>query len=312
MEPNLLLIGLIQALFVLLTAPLYSGFSRVIRAKMHSRKGPPLTQNYLDILKLMKRQEVIPAPATWIFRVTPYIVMATALLIVMLLPLWTWQSPLGIVGDVILVVYLFGTIRFFVAMAGLDSGSGFAGIGVSREMALGMLVEPTIILVLFVVALHAGSTNLGAISTAIGSGRVPFITPAIWLGLAAFALVSYIELGKLPYDMAEAEQEVQEGALTEYSGRGLALMKWGQAIKQMAVVGLFLSVFFPFGNAASLELVPLLIGLVLFGVKMGLCYLVIGIIENSMARATLFSVPRITWASLGIALLSLIFYVVQA
>lgn len=308
---NLLLLGVLQALFMLLAAPVFTGFSRVIRAKMHSRKGPPLMQNYYDLLKLMKRQEVIPAQATWLFRATPYIVMASALLIIMILPLWTLASPLGVVGDIILVVYLFASIRFFVAMAGLDSGSGFAGIGVSREMALGMLVEPAIMLVLFVVALYAGSTDVGAISTAIGSGQIPFTTPAVWLGLAAFAVVSYIELGKLPFDMAEAEQEVQEGALTEYSGRGLALMKWGLALKQMAVVALFLAVFFPFGNAATLGIVPILVGLVLFVVKLALVYLVVGVLENSMARTTLLKSPRITWVALGIAVLSLVFYVVQ-
>lgn len=308
---NLLLLGVLQALFVLLAAPVFTGFSRVIRAKMHSRKGPPLMQNYYDLLKLMKRQEVIPAQATWLFRATPYIVMASALLIIMILPLWTLASPLGVVGDIILVVYLFATIRFFVAMAGLDSGSGFAGIGVSREMALGLLIEPTIMLVLFVVALYVGSTDAGAISTAIGSGQVPFTTPAIWLGLAAFAVVSYIELGKLPFDMAEAEQEVQEGALTEYSGRGLALMKWGLALKQMAVVALFVAVFLPFGNAATLGIVPILVGLVLFVVKLALVYLVMGVLENSMARTTLLKVPRITWVALGVAVLSLVFYVVQ-
>lgn len=129
----------------------------------------------------------------------------------MIIPLWMLQSPLGVAGDVILVVYLFAAIRFFVAVAGLDSGSGFAGIGISREMSLGILVEPGIMLVLFVMALLARSTNLGRISAAIGQGEVPFGTAAVWLGMAAFAILSYIELGKSPFDMAEAEQEVQEG-----------------------------------------------------------------------------------------------------
>lgn len=312
LDMRLLLLGVLQALFLLLAAPLFSGLLRVIRAKMHSRKGPPLLQNYYDIIKLMKRQQVIPAQATWLFRATPYIVMASALLIAMIIPLWMLQSPLGVAGDVILVVYLFAAIRFFVAVAGLDSGSGFAGIGISREMSLGILVEPGIMLVLFVMALLARSTNLGRISAAIGQGEVPFGTAAVWLGMAAFAILSYIELGKSPFDMAEAEQEVQEGALTEYSGRGLALMKWGLSIKQMAVIALFIAVFFPYGNAANLSFLPLLAGVVLFVLKMLVCCLIVGVLENSMARTTLLKMPKITWVALGIALLSLVFYAVQS
>lgn len=306
-----LLLAALQAVFVLLAAPLLSGLSRVIRAKMHSRKGPPLLQNYYDLVKLMKRQEVIPAQATWLFRATPYLVMAGALLIAMILPMWSLNSPLGVAGDVLLVVYLFAAVRFFVALAGLDSGSSFSGIGVVREMSLGILVEPTIMLVLFVMSLLAGSTQLSAISTAIGTGQVSFMLPAVWLGMAAYAVISFIEMGKLPFDMAEAEQEVQEGALTEYSGRGLALMKWGLSMKQMLVASLFLAVFLPFGNAASPGLLGLLLGLVLFAVKLVVAYLIAGVLENSMARTTILNAPKVTWFALGIALLSMVFFVVQ-
>lgn len=311
MSLQFLLLAVLQALFVLLAAPLFSGLSRVIRAKMHSRKGPSIMQNYYDLVKLMKRQEVIPAQATWLFRATPYLVMAGGLLIAMILPLWSLNSPLGVTGDLLLLIYLFAAIRFFVALAGLDSGSSFSGIGIAREMSLGIMVEPTIMLVLFVMGLLAGSTQVGAISTAIGTGRVSFALPAVWLGMAAFAVISYIEMGKLPFDMAEAEQEVQEGALTEYSGRGLALMKWGLSMKQMLVAALFLSVFFPFGNAVNPGVFGLLVGLVLFAVKMVVVYLIVGILENSMARTTVLNAPRVTWFALGIALLSMVLFVVQ-
>lgn len=306
-----LLLAVLQALFILLAAPLFSGLSRVIRAKMHSRKGPPLMQNYYDLVKLMKRQEVIPAQATWLFRATPYLIMAGALLIAMVIPLWSLNSPLGTTGDVLLLIYLFAAIRFFVALAGLDSGSSFSGIGISREMSLGILVEPTIMLVLFVMGLMAGSTQIGAISTAIGTGQVSWALPAVWLGMIAYAIISYIELGKLPFDMAEAEQEVQEGALTEYSGRGLALMKWGLSMKQMLVVALFLAVFFPFGNVTNPGILGVLISLVLFAIKAVVIYLIVGVIENSMARTTVLNAPRVTWFALGIALLSMVFFVVQ-
>lgn len=305
---QLLLIGLVQTLFVLLVAPIFTGLSRTLRAKLHSRKGPDIFQNYRDIFKLIKRQEVVPAQASWVFRLTPSIVMATTLLIAMVIPILTLQSPLGIAGDLIAVVYLLAVVRFFFALAGLDSGSGFGGIGASREMALAVLVEPTIILVLFLVALLAGSTDLGIISQKVAAGEISYYSPAVWLGMASFAVATFIETGKLPFDLAEAEQEIQEGPLTEYSGRSLAVLKWSLYMKQVVVIALFLAVFFPFGSAAVVSTSSLLVSMATFLLKVTGFYVIAALLENSMARLLLFKAPTVTWVAFGIALLSFVFY----
>lgn len=310
-DAKLLLIGILQALFAVLLAPFFAGLARVLRAKMHSRKGPPIFQYYYDIFKLMKRQEVRPAQASWVFRATPYIIMTTILLVATLIPMWTLQSPLGIVGDFILVIYLLALTRFFLAMSGFDSGSGFAQVGVIREMSLGILVEPTIMLVLFTIALFAGSTNLGAISQQVASGTISYTSPLMWIGMAAFAVASFIETGKVPFDLAEAEQEVQEGPLTEYSGPSLALVKWGVFAKQVIVASLFLAVFFPFGNALTLSIPAVLVGVVIFFLKVTCLFIIAALVENSMPRLTIFRAPHITWVALGIALLAFVFYLVQ-
>ncbi|GFN23352.1 respiratory chain complex I subunit 1 family protein [Thermanaeromonas sp. C210] len=305
---KLLLIGLVQALLVLVVAPFFTGFSRTLRAKLHSRKGPGILQNYRDIFKLIKRQEVVPAQASWVFRFTPYIVMATTLLMAMIIPILILQSPLGMAADLIAVVYLFAVFRFFFALAGLDSGSGFAGIGASREMALAVLVEPTIILVLFVVALLAGSTDLGTISQKVAAGEISYYSPAVWLGMAAFAIATFVETGKLPFDLAEAEQEIQEGPLTEYSGRSLAILKWSLYMKQVVAIALFLAVFFPFGSAAVVSASSLLVSVATFLLKVAGFYVVAALLENGMARLLLFKTPAVTWVAFGIALLSFVFY----
>ncbi|MBE3573368.1 MAG: respiratory chain complex I subunit 1 family protein [Moorella humiferrea] len=305
---KLLLIGLVQALLVLLTAPLFTGFARTLRAKLHSRRGPGIFQDYRDIFKLIKRQEVVPAQASWVFRSAPYVVMATTLLIAMMVPILTLQSPLGMAGDLIAVVYLFALARFFFALAGLDSGSGFAGMGASREMALSVLVEPTIILVLFVVALLAGSTDLGTISQKVAAGEISYYSPAIWLGMLAFAIATFIETGKLPFDLAEAEQELQEGPLTEYSGRSLAILKWNLYMKQVVVISLFLAVFFPFGSAAVVSTSSLLVSMAIFILKVAGFYVIAALLENGMARLLLFKAPEVTWVAFGMALLSFVFY----
>ena len=304
---SMIVLGLLQALVVLLVAPLFSGFSRVMRAKMHSRRGPSLLQNYRDLVKLMKRQEVVSEQVSWVFRATPYISMAAMLLVAMIIPIFTIQSPFGWVGDLILVIYLFALSRFFFSLAGLDTGSTFGGIGARREMLISVLIEPVILLVLFVVALLAGSTNLGVISAKIATGQIPYYT-SVWLGMLAFAFASFVEMGKLPFDLAEAEQELQEGPLTEYSGRSLAIMKWGIYMKQVVLVSLFLAVFLPFGAMTTASVLSAAIAVIAFFVKAFIFYAVVALLENAMARVRFLKASAVTWAALGAALLSFVFY----
>ena len=218
---TLIFIGLIQAVLIALAAPLFSCFSRVLRAKMHSRHGPPLLQNYYDLIKLTKRQEVLPAEGRLVFLITPYLVVVAMLLAAMVIPILVSQSPFGWVGDVILVIYLFALVRFFTSLSGMASGSPFAGIGSRRELIMSALVEPLMLLVLFVMALLAGSTSLGVISTSIVSGALPYAA-TVWLGMIAFAFVVFIEMGKIPFDVGEAEHGGIDNAVEPYLQLGKA------------------------------------------------------------------------------------------
>jgi hydrogenase-4 component C len=221
------LFALCQAAFLLALTPLFTGISRQIRARMHSRQGPGVLQDYRDLQKLLKRQEVAPASSGMMFRVMPWVLLSSMLVVAMTLPLFVRTSPFAGAGDLITLIYLFALFRFFFALSGLDTGSPFSGIGASRELTLGILVEPMLILSLLVLALLAGSTNIGAISTTLAAGWVSPV--ATLLAMLACGFACFIEMGKIPFDVAEAEQELQEGPLTEYSGAGLALVKWGSA-----------------------------------------------------------------------------------
>jgi hydrogenase-4 component C len=300
-------IGLLQAVLLLLLAPLFSGFARVMRAKMHSRKGPPLLQNYRDIAKLMTRQEVVSEQAGWIFRLTPYLSLACMFLAAMLIPILSLDFPIEWAGDLILIVYLFALPRFFFAVAGLESGSTFAGIGARRELLVSALVEPILLLVIFVMALLAGTTDLWRISIAVAMGDFPY-SLAYLLGMAAFAFAAYVEMGKLPFDLGEAEQELQEGPLAEYSGRSLAILKWSIYLKQLVLVALFMALFIPFGAMTSPSLVGFVLALVIFPVKAVLWYFIAGVLENAMARTRFMNAPALVWAALGVAFLSFVFY----
>lgn len=307
MTPVMILVGISQAFLLLLVAPLFSGFVRVMRAKMQSRRGPPLQQQYRDIAKLMKRQEVVSAQAGWIFRVTPYLSLATMLLAALLIPVLTTQSPIGMAGDLIFLVYLFALPRFFLSVAGLESGSSFGGIGARRELFVSALVEPVLLMVIFVMALLAGSMNLGTISTQVASGHFPY-SLAFWLSLAAFAFATFVEMGKLPFDLGEAEQELQEGPLAEYSGRSLAILKWAIYLKQLVLVALFLALFLPFGAMTTVSVLGVGVALVSFVLKALVFYFVAAVLENAMARMRFIQVPAVTWLALGAAVLSFVFY----
>ncbi|HCR3993314.1 TPA: respiratory chain complex I subunit 1 family protein [Morganella morganii] len=300
------LFAVVQAIFLLLLTPLFTGISRQIRAKMHSRQGPGIMQDYRDITKLLKRQSVAPRDSGVIFRVMPYVLLSSMLLLAMALPVVTTTSLFSGAGDLIIILYIFALFRFFFSLSGLDTGSPFAGIGASRELTLGVLVEPILFLGLLVVALIAGSTNIGSISAVMSQG---WVSPtATFLAMLACGFATFIEMGKIPFDVAEAEQELQEGPLTEYSGSGLALVKWGIGLKQVVVAVLFLSIFFPFGSASVLTAGSLLLALGLMLVKLLVIFVLASLVENSLARGRFLLTHHVTWLGFGVAALGFVFY----
>ncbi|MGL6618086.1 respiratory chain complex I subunit 1 family protein [Aeromonas hydrophila] len=298
-------LALTQAIAMLALAPLATGFNRVLRAKMHSRQGPGLLQDYRDIAKLLRRQEVTPEPAGILFNLMPALLIAALLLVGMALPTLTHESPFPIAGDLITDIYLFAIFRFFFSLAGLDSGSMFAGIGARRELTLGILVEPILVLACFIMAMMVGSSDLGNISSYVATQPI-----ATLLAGAACAFAVFVEMGKLPFDCAEAEQELQEGPLTEYSGAGLALLKLSIGLKQLVVVQLFLVIFLPFGKAANWSLPALIGAALILACKLLLAFLLAGIIENAMARTQFVRTHKLTRYGLGLALLALLAYLV--
>jgi hydrogenase-4 component C len=162
-------------------------------------------------------------------------------------------------------------------------------------------------LVVFVLALLAGSMNLGTISSGVATGTIPY-SMAFWLGLAAFGFAAFVEMGRLPFDVAEAEQEMQEGPLSEYSGRSLAILKWGIYLKQLVIVALFLALFLPFGSMVEFTALGVLVAPLAFLLKAIVIYFIVAVLENVMARMRFMKAPAATWLALGAAVLSFVFY----
>ena len=300
-----LLFAVVQALVLFALAPLLSGVTRVLRARLHNRRGPGVLQEYRDLIKLLGRQSVAPAASGWVFRLTPYLMVGIMLTIATGLPVVTVDSPLPPLGDLITLIYLFALARFFFSIAGLDTGSPFTASGASREAVLGVLVEPILLLGLWTAAQVAHSTYVGNIASAVLHWPVAHSLP-LGLALCACAFATFIEMGKLPFDLAEAEQELQEGPLTEYSGSGFAVLKWGISLKQLVVLQMFLGIFLPWGQMTVFTFGGLLLAVIIAVVKLLAGVLVIALFENGMARLRFNATSRVTWAGFGFAFLAFV------
>ncbi len=304
-----IIVAILQAVLLVTLAPLFSGITRKIRAKMHSRKGTSIMQDYYDLAKLWRRCEVKEGGSGIISRLTPPIFLGSFILVAAGLPLVMQACPVPFLGDIITVLYLMALPRFMFALGSIDSAGSYTAIGGVRELLVGVLVEPSLILVLFVAAIAAGSTNLGIMANAVGTLQAyPFV--AIVVAGVACAMACYIEMGKLPFDLAEAEQEIQEGPLAAYSGPSLAMIKLGVSVKQLMVASLFVAIFLPFGAATTAAPLDLLVGLVSFLFKLLIVMLIASVIENSVMRARYKYLGRYTWFVVGIASLSLVFLVI--
>ncbi|MBS6026752.1 MAG: NADH-quinone oxidoreductase subunit H [Haemophilus pittmaniae] len=302
------LLGLLQAVLLLLLAPLFSGISRMIRARIQSRRGPGVLQDYRDISKLLKRQNVLPENASWVSKVMPFVLISSVMVVAMSLPLFTRIAPLGAASDLITVVYLLALYRFFFSIAGLDSNSTFSGLGASREVTLGVLVEPILMLAFLVIALIAGSTNFAVMGSRL-SEMYELYPIATIVAVVAAGFAVFIEMGKIPFDLAEAEQELQEGPLTEYSGPALALLKMGLSLKSIVVAAIFVSVLIPFGAADALSTTTVLAGLAIFFVKLVIAFVLACVFENTLARTRFMLTGKLTVVGFGISVLAFVFYI---
>jgi len=296
-----------QALLALLLAPMLVGFVRWVKARLQNRRGAPLWQPYFELAKLFGKDVVISNNASWLFRVAPYIVFASALAVTFLVPLIAASLPFDAVGDLLVVVYLLLLGTFFLALAGLDPGTAFGGMGASRAMTVAAIAEPTIALAIFGLALGAGSTNLGRIVTATLTNPGVAISPGHLLAFAALFIVTLAETGRLPVDNPSTHLEltmIHEAMILEYSGRYLALIEWAAWLKLTIFFSLLANLFVPWGLAVELTPAALAIAVVTLIVKLAMLGVVVAVIETRIAKLRLFRVPELLGMSFVLALLA--------
>lgn len=239
---------ILQAAIIVIAAPLVSGIIKRFKARLQNRRGPGVLQVYRDIFKLLRKDSIISPTSSWLFLYTPFLYFAGALAGAALTPV------LGLGADFFVVLYVFALGRFFLALASLDAGSAFGGMGGSREMFISVLVEPALLLALLTVAFQSGSTNLTAMAALVPDTG---ITLSRIFAMLAFLIVLIAEMGRIPVDNPDTHLEltmVHEGMVLEYSGRFLGLIIWAASVKQLVFMLLFVLLFFPVTSLGLLEI----------------------------------------------------------
>jgi formate hydrogenlyase subunit 4 len=300
---------LLQLILVLFLAPLLTGFTRKVKARLLRRRGPSPLQPYRDLLKLIRKESVVAENASWLFRSAPYVIFATTWVAAALVPTFASGLTFSAAADLIVIVALLGTARFFLALAGLDIGTSFGGIGSSREMMFASLAEPAMLMVVFTLSLFAGSTQLSFIS-AYMLGPHMGLSISLALALVALVIVSLAENARIPIDNPATHLEltmVHEAMILEYSGRHLAVIEAAASLKLLLYISLIACLFAPWGTAvAGGGAIAYGVGLVLYVVKLAAGGFLLVFFETAIAKMRVFRVPEFLGVALMLGLLGAI------
>jgi formate hydrogenlyase subunit 4 len=303
-------LGVIQVTVVVTAAPLLNGFIKKIKARFQLRQGPGLLQGYRDLAKWLSRSEQVADSASFIHVLAPAGVLAATLAALLFVPVFGERTPLTSSGDLIVVVGLLGLSRALLTLAGMDSGNAFGQMGSSRELAIGALVEPVLMLSLAALAIQPQSTRLGEI-VAFGDRHPGSFLGLGWaLAAAGFAVVLIAETGRIPVDNPDTHLEltmVHEGMLIEYSGRSLGMLHAAAMIKQLLLAVLLANLFVPFGMARFDGFRGYALGATLVTTKVALIGCGLAVVESAFAKNRLFELPDLIGAAgfaamLGVAL----------
>jgi len=291
---------------VLLLAPLLTGFVRKVKARLLRRQGASVFQPYRDLLRLLRKEVVLAENASWLFRVTPYLIFAATWVAAALVPTFATGLIFSWSADLIAIIALIASARFFQALAGLDVGTSFGGIGSSREVMIASLAEPAMIMIIFTLALIAGSTQLSTVAQIMAAPGVG-LRVSLAMALIALILVAIAENARIPVDNPATHLEltmVHEAMVLEYSGRHLALIDLAAMLKLLLYVSLIACVFVPWGLAApGAGAVAFLVGLSFYPLKLAAGGLLLALFETTTAKMRVFRVPEFLGVALMLGLL---------
>jgi formate hydrogenlyase subunit 4 len=312
LNPIAWLVALVQTILFVAAAPLFTSWVKRMKCYLQNRRPPPLVQPYRDLRKLFAKQVVLAHTASPLFRIAPYIVCGTAIIAAGAVPLLAVELPIAAMADAIVLVGLFALGRFFLALAGLDVGTSFGGMGSSREMTVASLAEPAMLMVVFTLAMVATSTNLSTVIHHTLTAPLA-LRPSLLFALLALLLVGIAETGRIPVDNPATHLEltmIHEAMILEYSGRQLALMELASQIKLMIYAVLVANLFFPWGIATQLTPRALLSAAVLLTLKLALLGAALAIAETAVAKMRVFRVATFLAVAFTIALVGMLSFII--
>ena len=303
---DLLVQGLQMAL-VLIVAPLLTGLIRSVKARLLRKRGPSPLQPYRDLLRLIRKEVVLAENASWLFRVAPYMIFAALWVAAALVPTFATRLVFSWSADMIAIVALLGSARFFLALAGLDVGTSFGGIGSSREMMIASMAEPAMLMIVFTLSLLAGSTQLSSVAEFMLIHHVG-LRVSLGLVLVALLIVAIAENARIPVDNPATHLEltmVHEAMVLEYSGRHLAMIEAAACLKLVLYVSLLACVFAPWGMAAAGDgALSYVSGIGAYLAKLAVAGVLLALFETSIAKMRVFRVPEFLGTALMLGLLA--------
>jgi formate hydrogenlyase subunit 4 len=302
-----LLVQAVQMVTVVLLAPLLTGFIRKVKARLLRRQGPSVIQPYRDILRLLRKEVVLAENASWLFRVTPYVIFAVTWVAAAIIPTFATGLMFSWTADLIAIIALLGSGRFVLALAGMDVGTSFGGIGSSREVMIATLAEPAMLLIIFTLALVAGSTQLSTIAAFMTSPQVG-LRVSLGIALIALIMVGIAENARIPVDNPATHLEltmVHEAMVLEYSGRHLAMIELAASLKLLLYISLIACMFVPWKLAVpGAGPAAYLVGLLAYLAKLAVGGTLLALFETATAKMRIFRVPEFLGAALMLGLLA--------
>jgi formate hydrogenlyase subunit 4 len=305
-----LVVNTVQVLLLVLLAPLVRGVIAQLKARFQNRRGASVWRPYADLLKLFRKEDLVPASASFVFRLAPIVLFASALVATAFVPLLHSSALLDPTGDFVLLVYLLALGRFFLMLGAMDGGSSFGGMGASREALVSTLAEAPFLLALMSVAIAARASSIAGMVQ--WSLRQDFfrLSAVHALAFVALALVAIADTGRIPVDNPTTHLEltmIHEAMVLEYSGPSLALIEWASAIKLTVIMALLIALFVPWGIASSLPALALAVASLVLLLKMAALVLALALVESSVAKLRMYLVPDFLGVASALAILAVVF-----
>jgi formate hydrogenlyase subunit 4 len=302
---------LLEIMAALLLAPLLTGWVNQCRAWLQNRSAPGLLQPYRVLHKLFHKDSVVAERASPLFLGAPYIVFGCMVLACAIVPTLSTDLPLAPAADAIALVGLFALARVFISLAAMDVGTSFGTLGARREMLVGFLAEPALLMVLFSASMISKSTSLTTIVETLGHRELA-IHPSLAFAGVAFTIVSLAENARIPVDNPATHLEltmIHEALILEYSGRHLALVEWAASLKLFAYSCIGLALFFPWGVAEAHAPLELLLALPVLVLKLAIGGVLLALLETVSAKMRIFRVPEFLATAFLLAVIGLLVHI---